>query len=222
MSEIEKTILILFAIFLPVKIFSAYRENQSLSLLITPLVTITVISIPLHWILGGNSSIYTTILLTGLILALVADIFMTEADDSEEKFQLGIIFFLLSHGMYIAAFLKGFQFHSLHIAFIIVIFAVLGILYMNFRDSLNDPVMKIGVPLYMLVLSAMMFVAIGNIGNNPDRGDLLIAAGSVMFWFSDIIIGINAFWRKIPKHLCFVWSLYAPGQLLIALSVLYQ
>lgn len=82
--------------------------------------------------------------------------------------------------------------------------------------------MKIGVPLYMIVLSAMMFFAIGNIGGNPGKADLLIAAGSVMFWISDVIIGINAFWKEVPKHLCFVWIFYAPGQLLIALSVIYH
>lgn len=147
---------------------------------------------------------------------------MTEADMSEEKFQLGIIFFLLSHTAYIIAFLEKYQFQRHHTGIAIAILMVLAFLYKNFRDGLKDTILKIGVPVYMLVLSAMMFMALGNINGSYEKAGILIAAGASMFWISDIIIGVNSFWKKVPRYLCFVWLLYAPGQLLIALSVIYH
>ena len=60
----------------------------------------------------------------------------------------------------------------------------------------------------------MLFFAISHVN--------IATIGALCFWLSDLIFGINAFYKEINKSSIYTWFLYGHAQYLIALSVLNQ
>ena len=212
------TIIILFALLLTVKIFFSIKGNLFLKYLFTPLTTLAIILLPISH-LYGNFSPYAVMITLALIFSLVGDIFNMFEENVEFFLPFGIIFFVFAHVTYIVNFLKGYSFATFQIFILIIVLISLIATALIFKFKSN--VHRIAIGIYSLITSATMVIASGNLGNSFGTKGMLITIGTMLFWLSDLILGMHIFWKKIKFHTLFVWGLYAPGQLLIALSCFY-
>ncbi len=212
-------ILITFSILLILKIIFTIKEIEVLKFILTPLTTLSIISIPL-FVLYNNKSNYAILILAGLIFSLIGDIFNMLEEGSQKKLQYGLIFFFFAHLIYIKTFFSNYVFAYYHIAIFVLVVIILLFTYFIFKKNFKTIIIKLGISPYMIAVSATMILAIGNL-NAINTKALLISTGAIMFWLSDLVLGVDAFYKKLKFNALYIWGLYAPGQLLIALSCYY-
>jgi uncharacterized membrane protein YhhN len=125
----------------------------------------------------------------------------------------------MAHAAYIFTFLKGYTFAFYQIYIMVIVISSLIVTSVVFKFKTTGH--KIAVGIYSVITSATMIIAIGNLGGYVGPRGILISLGATLFWLSDMVLGIHLFRKKIKFHTLFIWGLYAPGQLLIALSCFY-
>jgi uncharacterized membrane protein YhhN len=211
-------------ILLILKIYFSLRKNKILKFYLTPMVTISVICLPLYYLYSSGIGVssqgwaYAVLVTAALVFSLAGDIInMREERDNSHLYFSGF-FFLCAHLFYLLAFLPGYRFDWWQLAPAIIIIALLVRSYFLFKERLSSPLLKIFIPLYSLVVSVSLIVALGNLSAGISLRAVLAALGLVFLWASDFMLGLHSFWRKIRYDSLVVWGLYAPGQLLIALS----
>lgn len=164
---------------------------------------------------GGTASRYGTIVIAGLVLSWFGDMFLLGS--SESLFLAGLVSFLLAHVAYIIAF----SFHGLNDRWsfaAVVPIAAVSILVSLWLAPFLPQEMIVPVRVYTFVISLMVITAFGAKGAG---GPVLIPAGALLFYFSDLSVATMQFTEvAFPNY---VWGLpfYYTGQLLLAMSVKY-
>jgi len=164
---------------------------------------------------GALRSNYGRILLGGLVFSWFGDMFLLGR--GETLFLAGLVSFLLAHIAYVIAF----SFHGLNdkwsIAAILPIAAISIAASIWLTPHLPES-MVLPVRAYTLVISLMVITAFGARGAG---GPLLIPAGAVLFYLSDLSVASLQF--TSPEFPNYVWGLpfYYTGQLMLASSVRY-
>ncbi len=162
---------------------------------------------------GALRSRYGRVILAGLLLSWFGDMFLLGS--SREFFLAGLVSFLLGHVAYIVAF----SVHGLNHRWSLSVIAPVAVLSMLvtiwLAPHLPDD-MIVPVRAYTLVISVMVITAFGAKGAG---GSLLIPAGALLFYFSDLSVAAMRF--ADPAFPTYVWGLpfYYTGQLMLALSV---
>lgn len=217
---IKIILFILFFISLTLKIIFSIKKIEILKYILTPLTTIIIMAFPFVYLINNHDR-YTMLVLAALVFSLVGDVFNMMENGDQTKLQFGMIFFVFAHLIYIYNFIQvySFAFYQIIIAFAIV--CVLLLTFFIFRKNFKTAIIKYFIGIYMIIVSTMVFIAIGNLTTKITIKTILISIGSVLFWLSDLVLGVDAFWKKLKLESLFVWGLYAPAQLLIALSCFY-
>jgi uncharacterized membrane protein YhhN len=210
-------LLFVFAAVLLLREFFSFRRLLPAKYLLTPLVTFCVIIFALLAIHSSGMTRYSTFILMGLVLSLVADTLLMIEEIN--LFKHGLIFFLTAHCFYLGAFTIGYAFSPWHVAAILVLCA--GILLFYHKIYRKSGSHHVSVLVYMFVLAAMLFFAVSHVGESGSTRPVLLPAGAVLFVISDVVLAINTFVKKIPHSTVLTWSLYAPAQLFFALSCFY-
>lgn len=206
----------LFLILLLLRELAAWNRRLRLKYFFTPLVTITVIILPVISVSLHGIKLYNICVLISLLLALAADtIMMIEEADLLKS---GIIFFMGSHLFYVIAFTAGASFRPWNILLILLLLAVNYIHMKKMRVKTGK--LFPAVLLYMIIISIMLYFAVTGLNYGIYRKSLCVASGAIMFAISDLILSRNAFIETIPHSTVYTWAFYAPGQFLIALSTL--
>jgi uncharacterized membrane protein YhhN len=212
--------IIFFIILLTIKIISILTQKLFFNYLSTPLIILYVITFSLYS-LYNNPDIYKFFIIIGFIFSLTGDVFNLFEKPDNSHLLYSIFFFFFTHLSYSIAFLTGYTFAIYHI-FILTAFIILNILlYKIFKININNNTMKIGILLYMMLITLTLLIALGNLNTKISNKSLFISIGMFIFWLSDLIIGIDAYIKKIKYSTSIIWILYAPAQLLIALSTYY-
>ncbi|TAL39884.1 MAG: lysoplasmalogenase [Spirochaetes bacterium] len=185
--------------------------------LFTPLVTLSVILIALLAGRSGGLGYFTTMVLVGLLLSMVADtLLMIEESD---HFIHGLVFFLLTHIAYIAAFAQGYAFKNWHWVLMLVLGMGGGAIYAKIKSASWK--LNLAVGLYVAILASMSFYAWAWIDRPGTTRAVLLPVAATLFMISDSILAVNTFVKKIPHSTVFTWTFYAPAQFLIAVSCFY-
>ena len=150
----------------------------------------------------------------GLICGMLADVLLGMV------FFAGLGVFALGHVLYLAAFYTLEKF-SLRDLWIIVplaavsMFVVVGTPWIR----VEDPVMRTLLLGYAAVISAMLGKAISNLIRHPSPARWLLAVGSVMFWFSDLMLAVDMFGQASRLTWILCSYSYWPAQNLLAHSL---
>lgn len=148
-----------------------------------------------------------------LVLSMIADVVLNL------YFIPGAILFALAHVIYLAAYctLEPFQKKDL-IPIGLIIVLCLGITNTPLF-FIGDPTMKIIVTVYCIVISCMLGKAISNFLRKKNTLNLLLAAGCLLFWCSDLMLALELFAAggRIANTLCLFT--YFPGQTLLAHAI---
>ncbi len=213
-------IIALIFLSLVLKIVFSLSGNTNLKFFFTPLTTIFVIVFVL-FNLSEDYSRYAILITLALIFSLAGDIFNMYENGDQKNLQFGMIFFLFTHAIYIYCFSLNYSFSYYQIFIIVMIAIILLFTFFLFRNNFRTNVIKILSGPYMIAVSLTLLMAAGNLATKINERSILITAGALLFWLSDLIVGVDAFYKKIKFDVIFVWGLYIPGQFLIALSCYY-
>ncbi|MDH4055465.1 MAG: lysoplasmalogenase [Gammaproteobacteria bacterium] len=162
---------------------------------------------------GALRSTYGRILFAGLACSFAGDLLLI--GDSQQFFLAGLSAFLLAHLGYIAAFIaRGVNVRWMAFAALPIIGIVVAV--MRWLAPHTPPDLTVPVYLYTTVISGMVIAAFGTRGA---RAPVLILAGALMFFLSDLSVASQRLVQmEFPTY---VWGLplYYAGQLCLALSV---
>ena len=134
-------------------------------------------------------------------------------------FLVGMVNFAIAHYFYIqsvptANFLGKRP--SLSVVLGLALYSsVLLVWYSLLRPGLSDPVLSVGVPVYICWLTTTVW-------RSAVAGEWVMFLGSLIFMVSDGLIGINEFYMLVPNAQEWIMSTYQLAQLLITLSVKNQ
>ncbi|MBN1531066.1 MAG: lysoplasmalogenase [Spirochaetes bacterium] len=192
----------------------AFLEIIPLKYLFTPLVTAAVLIIAVYALAAAGASLYRYLVVAGLITSVIADTLLMIVQVDLLKY--GIVFFLATHLAYCIAFSRGYKWKAVHLINAAVLAAIVVILHLLLRGRSGG--LDAALIVYMLFIACMVYFAYGYQGGGPGRQRVLLRAGATMFMVSDIVLAVNAFLSPIPHSTVFTWALYAPAQLMIALS----
>ncbi len=207
----------LFFVVLVLREYFAFKTRLAFKYFFTPAVTFCIILFVLLSIHVFGLTQYGLLILLGLSVSLVADTLLMIEEIS--LFKNGLVFFLLTHCFYIAAFSLNYRFEYWHLFAGAVLFISMAVIYNKIYKAGKSH--NYWVLLYMVILSSMSFLAFSYLGSGSAQRAVLLPVGAALFVISDSILGINTFVKRIPHSTVFTWSFYAPAQFLIALSCFF-
>jgi uncharacterized membrane protein YhhN len=206
--------IIVFIIILAGREYFTARGNRFFKYLLTPLVTLSVLFAAFISFRQSGAGVYESFIFWGLLFSLVADVLLMIIE--VRIFLHGLAFFLMAHVFYIGAFASRYEYMSWHLW----IAPLLVIPMIFFFRAIREKAGKLAIPVlvYMLVITTMVFFAVTGIHDGVGNRACIAAAGAVLFMVSDLILAINEFLHELPHSSVIVWAVYAPAQMLLALS----
>lgn len=168
-----------------------------------------------------NRSRFSIFILLGLIFSIGGDTFLMF--EGSQYFMLGLGCFLITHLLYIAAFLnyeslsKGLirQKIGLILPFLLYLIGILSYLWQDLAE------MMIPVIVYSTVICLMAITALNLKSKLPKDIFIILFGGVLLFMLSDSIIALNKFkgdTLMIPYHRIVIMTTYIIAQYLIAKS----
>jgi alkylglycerol monooxygenase len=126
----------------------------------------------------------------------------------------GLVSFLVAHLFYVALFKQGVAWLPSRSA----LAATLGfgaIMYAFIFNGL-DPVLKVAVAAYVIVIAVMAAQAIGRALVLRDKHSVAVAVGAIFFMLSDSLLAVNKFAFPLPMAQFWILATYYVAQILIA------
>lgn len=170
----------------------------------------------------------TNFILFALSLAWLGDVLLLFQKENPLFFMLGLGSFLISHILYIITFKKSLRNKELGETKNLLIRAIpfigTAILMLTFLYKWLDAVMIFAVPLYVLVIVTMAFMAMERSGKVLKSSAEYVFFGAFLFMVSDSLLAIDIFVKNltIPLAPVFVMATYIAAQVLIAYGMMIQ
>ena len=156
---------------------------------------------------------FSIILVIGLIFAMLGDIILNiHFISGAILFAVGHVFFFMSY-----CFLQKFSWKDLLFGAIIFIPSVLVITLVPIFDF-GGVLMEIVCVMYALIISLMVGKAISNLIRERNLLNLIIVLGSVLFFFSDLMLLLDVF-GNLPVVGILCLATYYPAEFLLAHSI---
>lgn len=235
---------ILFFIFVPLYDKAYWPEPTKKSLTCKMIAATAFVGIGfIAMKLTGNESYYANMMLIGLILGWVGDLFMhiphPPGNPRMSVVYIGATGFLIGHIFYVLAFVKStaaltpdYKFFTLPeiIAFVVIFVTCSLMLEPVFKFKYKNAFMKVTLHLYSVFLIVMLIKSIAfgityfTIGKeNGLTAMLILIVGGVFFFISDFTLGLRLLGGGKGNKTIKTVSLYAYflAQLLLATSILF-
>jgi uncharacterized membrane protein YhhN len=160
---------------------------------------------------------YYRLLLAGLVFCLGGDVFL--ALRGKNTFLLGLIAFLVGHICYTVNFLYLADLGLWTWVGSVITIIISGCVYVWLRPHLGD--MKIAVLCYVVVITLMVSSACSVLENTAlgHAARMTIFLGSVCFYFSDLFVARDRFFKEEFLNRLVGLPMYYTGQFLLAYSV---
>lgn len=157
---------------------------------------------------------FVLFILLGLLLGMCADVLLGCI------FILGILSFALGHIMYLLAFYSLEKFEWKHL-FVILPIAILSLYIVSGTPyiQIEDPFLKKLLLGYALIIACMLSKAITNLQKEKSTYRKIILLGSIMFYFSDIVLAIDLFGESSRLTWILCSYVYWPAQNILAYSL---
>lgn len=205
---------ILFLLVLTGNIAGMYMDSPWLEKITKPLLMIVMIIYFVSSLTTISSGLKKWII-AALAFSWLGDVLLMFQQGRPVFFLLGLSAFLIAHLFYI------FFFHRVRVneqvksrwwlpAVVVVYYAVLiAVLYPKLGD------MKVPVPVYGIVISFMLLLALHMLFIKNSKAGQLMMAGAVLFILSDSVLAINKFYQPFEAAGLAVMLTYGIAQLLI-------
>ncbi len=199
---------------------AAFLKNQRQIYIFKPVSTLLVIAVALLSLLEPERTLtYTIGVMIGLFLSFAGDMALM-FQESRKAFMLGLFFFLFAHIAYAGVFSLLGRFTAWDFLPTVLLTAAGVGFYILIRPNLGK--MRMPVIIYIVVISVMVSRAASTFNSSvfTNSQALIIMAGAVLFYLSDVILAANRFWKPW-KYNRISLGFYYSGQLLIALAASY-
>ena len=202
---------------------SAALEHYQIHTIFKPLVIIFVIIYVTNKcrIRQGNNldRLVNYFLIISLIFSGIGDVLLMLPGNF---FIPGLVAFLAAHLLYIAVFktslspvqTTGSQWFANRTALAATLLAAV-VMYTLVYPGLHDPVLKVAVGLYAIVIALMAAQAVGRAHLLQTPQARWVALGACFFMLSDSLLAINRFVSPIAQSALWILSTYYVAQLLI-------
>jgi len=191
-------------------IIGRYSRKKGILYVFKP-VTIGLIIFKAATSSPGYGLIYQVLILFGLLVSLVGDIFLMLPGD---KFRAGLTSFLAVHIFYAFAFTQNVAvFYWVSLIPVIIVTATIYVLLQKNLGRFHMPVL-----LYMAVISFMTWQATNRYLNFRDSETMFALLGGILFLISDSILALNKFKRPFKEAQALILTTYYCAQFLIASS----
>lgn len=188
--------------------------------------------------ISGNNTPYANLIMIGLFLGFLGDIFLHSLSDNKIHFVIGFLSFLAGHVVYIVAFWKAVQstYPGSHVyewyelllivaSLAIVLGIFLKIKIFKGKEMLIGPFIIYGAILFSMLYKALRY-AIGEIayGTNDHMFAVFVTVGigGILFTASDVILGYTIPKGSTTRTLRIInIGTYFAAQILLALSILF-
>lgn len=205
---------ILFLLVLTGNIAGMYMSSPWLEKITKPLLMIVMI---IYFVFSVNkiSSAYKRWIITALAFSWLGDVLLMFQQEKPIFFLLGLSAFLIAHIFYIIFFhwvRVNEQVKSRWWLLVIVTVyyaALITLLYPHLAD------MKVPVPVYGIVISFMLLLAMHMLFIKNSKAGQLMMTGAVLFILSDSILAINKFYQPFEAAGLLIMLTYGIAQLLI-------
>ncbi len=167
----------------------------------------------------GSNDLFTLSVLVGLLFSFGGDMALM-FQEKAVPFRIGLVLFLLAHVVYGGTFVT-FAGRVPQLALVLALFFGLGTaIYLLLLPGLGK--MKVSVGVYVLIISFMAAAAVSTLYSSQitPQTAVLVTAGSLLFYISDVILAFNRFRFPMKYNRLSLIPYYA-GQLLIAASTYY-
>ncbi len=169
--------------------------------------------IALAWGLGAIESTYGRVVLIALALSWLGDVLLL--GEARSAFLAGLVSFLLGHAAFAVAFVVlgislGWSVAALAALLVPVVVVVRWLL-----PHLRGP-MRVAVPAYIAVITAMVALAAGAVGAGGAR---LILVSAVAFFLSDLAVARERFVTQSVANRMWGLPLYYAAQVGFAFTV---
>ena len=158
---------------------------------------------------------FPSVMVAGLTFAMLGDVIL------EIQFIVGAVLFAVGHVLFFVSycFLRKPSLVDFLLGGVIMLLAVLFITLAPIFDFSGDVAMEIVCVVYAMVISLMVGKAIGDFIKLKSWLTFAIALGSVLFFFSDLMLLLNVFSsvKMYVGALCL--ATYYPAECLLAFSV---
>lgn len=208
----------LYVLFPFVGLFSAYiaMENTYRFRIATALkVTLTtVLTVCLAYAAVQEFTVYKLLFTIGMAAAIVGDFFLQYIKRDNFRFICGVLAFAVTQICYLAAMyqLASFRWRTLLYILPFAIITACVKLLLRWDTSHADPYLSV----YTVLITAMAGVALSlPVPGGASTGTFLLALGGILFYLSDMVLGI---WSYQKTHILLAdlnWLLYFGGQFLI-------
>ena len=191
-------------------IYSSLRGRHRLRYIAKPLTTVLILVLGLIKP-GTTPDYYRVLIVIGLVFSLLGDILLMLPKD---RFVFGLASFLITHLLYIIAFIPGVDlgiFWLLPLLFTLIV--VSAILWPRL-GRLRAPVL-----LYALVIIVMAWRALARLHSLDNTTAALAAAGALFFCLSDGLLAVERFRTRFTLAPLLVLTSYYLAQWLIAMSI---
>lgn len=158
---------------------------------------------------------FPMIMAVGLCFAMLGDILLNI------EFIVGALFFAVGHIWFFIAynFLQKFKLTDFIYGLAIFVPAIVFILCMPFLDF-GGLLMQVIVVCYALIISLMVGKSIANLVQQPNCQNILIVIGSILFFFSDLMLLLNVFGNLSPVFDVLCLATYYPAECILATAIL--
>lgn len=187
-----------------------------------PLTTVLIILLCYGSFKARHDRAFSLLFLAGLVFSLFGDIFLML--EGGRFFLPGLTAFLIAHLFYLTALARGFErlkrgdyyTAAFIVAAGIIIFSALG----KGMVAADQGKMLLPVGLYALVISAMVWLALGHYFRNRLTGQqkILVSIGAVFFYASDTVLAFNMFVEPLWWAPPFIMATYFWAQFCLARS----
>jgi len=160
--------------------------------------------------LRTSANRFSLLLVGGLAFSLAGDCFLMFPG----YFIPGLVSFLIAHLFYIALFRQGMPWFPSRRALLITL-GLGAAMYAFLFNGLN-PVLRIAVAAYVVVIALMAAQAMGRATVLRDKASIGVAVGAAFFMVSDSLLATNKFAFPLPMAQFWVLATYYVAQILIA------
>jgi uncharacterized membrane protein YhhN len=189
-----------------------YVKSPSLKMVFKPITTAVIIYFA--FLQGGSSfPFYKIMILIGLGLSLVGDIFLMLP---RERFVAGLVAFLTAHLVFISAFVFDFPLHYnwMYLAPVALYLLILLKMLMPHTGKMTLPVV-----VYALVIGTFLWLAGCRYGTQPAEGTFYALSGALLFVLSDSLLAFNKFVKTLKWAPGVLMVLYWAALYFLALSI---
>jgi len=203
------------AVLLPVLLF--YEKKGDRKGILSSKAVLSSLFVIAAMVQPHPTPVYYHFILPGLLLCLCGDVFLALPQD--KMFLFGLIAFLTGQILYVLGFFSMIKTGQLAWIGFLIIFAISAGAYFRLTSYLGS--MKVPVILYIIIISIMLAAAWSVMGNSSltRSGRIMIFAGAFSFYFSDMFVARDRFFKKEFVNRLIGLPLYYTGQFLLALSV---